>query len=202
MAELTDDEKDAISHRGRAARELLAWLSTRSTAAPATRPCPQPRRRGLDRVELDPDRAQGRRGHSHRIGGDPDRGAALGHRPAGEPDRVLLRPPRRGARGRRPPLRPREVRERRGRRRGDVDPGRLGGDRLRGGALADRGPRAREPGGSASSSSVSPASPTSPSRAGCSARRARRRAPRSRATPRTCAPTPTRRSACSSASRS
>lgn len=29
MAELTDDEKDAISHRGRAARELLAWLSTR-----------------------------------------------------------------------------------------------------------------------------------------------------------------------------
>jgi XTP/dITP diphosphohydrolase len=28
MAELTDDEKDAISHRGRAARELLAWLST------------------------------------------------------------------------------------------------------------------------------------------------------------------------------
>ena len=29
MAELADDEKDAISHRGRAARELLAWLSTR-----------------------------------------------------------------------------------------------------------------------------------------------------------------------------
>ena len=28
MAELTDDEKDAISHRGRAARELLAWLGT------------------------------------------------------------------------------------------------------------------------------------------------------------------------------
>jgi XTP/dITP diphosphohydrolase len=26
MAELTDDEKDAISHRGRAARALLAWL--------------------------------------------------------------------------------------------------------------------------------------------------------------------------------
>jgi XTP/dITP diphosphohydrolase len=26
MAELPDDEKDAISHRGRAARELLAWL--------------------------------------------------------------------------------------------------------------------------------------------------------------------------------
>jgi XTP/dITP diphosphohydrolase len=29
MAELSDDEKDAISHRGHAARELLAWLSTR-----------------------------------------------------------------------------------------------------------------------------------------------------------------------------
>jgi len=27
MAELSDAEKDAISHRGRAARELLAWLS-------------------------------------------------------------------------------------------------------------------------------------------------------------------------------
>ena len=29
MAELSDDEKDAISHRGHAARELLAWLGTR-----------------------------------------------------------------------------------------------------------------------------------------------------------------------------
>jgi XTP/dITP diphosphohydrolase len=28
MAELTDDEKDAISHRGRAVRALLEWLST------------------------------------------------------------------------------------------------------------------------------------------------------------------------------
>jgi XTP/dITP diphosphohydrolase len=27
MAELADDEKDAISHRGHAARELLAWLT-------------------------------------------------------------------------------------------------------------------------------------------------------------------------------
>jgi XTP/dITP diphosphohydrolase len=26
MAELTDEEKDAISHRGRAARALLSWL--------------------------------------------------------------------------------------------------------------------------------------------------------------------------------
>jgi XTP/dITP diphosphohydrolase len=29
MAELSDTEKDAISHRGHAARELLAWLTTR-----------------------------------------------------------------------------------------------------------------------------------------------------------------------------
>jgi XTP/dITP diphosphohydrolase len=29
MAELSDDEKDAISHRGRAARALLAWLESR-----------------------------------------------------------------------------------------------------------------------------------------------------------------------------
>jgi XTP/dITP diphosphohydrolase len=29
MAELSDSEKDAISHRGRAARQLLAWLTTR-----------------------------------------------------------------------------------------------------------------------------------------------------------------------------
>ena len=28
MAELTDSEKDAISHRGRAARQLLAWLES------------------------------------------------------------------------------------------------------------------------------------------------------------------------------
>ena len=28
MAELSDDEKDAISHRGHAARDLLAWLAT------------------------------------------------------------------------------------------------------------------------------------------------------------------------------
>ncbi len=29
MAELAPREKDAISHRGRAARELLAWLTSR-----------------------------------------------------------------------------------------------------------------------------------------------------------------------------
>jgi XTP/dITP diphosphohydrolase len=33
MAELSDAEKDAISHRGRAARELLAWLRSREAAS-------------------------------------------------------------------------------------------------------------------------------------------------------------------------
>ena len=28
MAELSDDEKDAISHRGRAVRELARWLQS------------------------------------------------------------------------------------------------------------------------------------------------------------------------------
>jgi XTP/dITP diphosphohydrolase len=32
MAELDDAEKDAISHRGRAARKLLEWLGERPTA--------------------------------------------------------------------------------------------------------------------------------------------------------------------------
>jgi inosine/xanthosine triphosphate pyrophosphatase family protein len=31
MAELSDREKDAISHRGRAARELAAWLASVAT---------------------------------------------------------------------------------------------------------------------------------------------------------------------------
>jgi XTP/dITP diphosphohydrolase len=35
MAELSDEEKDAISHRGRAARALLAWLLDRNEAAAA-----------------------------------------------------------------------------------------------------------------------------------------------------------------------
>jgi inosine/xanthosine triphosphate pyrophosphatase family protein len=30
MAELSDAEKDAISHRGRAARQLVAWLRERA----------------------------------------------------------------------------------------------------------------------------------------------------------------------------
>jgi XTP/dITP diphosphohydrolase len=34
MAELSDAEKDAISHRGRAARALLAWLGGREAARP------------------------------------------------------------------------------------------------------------------------------------------------------------------------
>ena len=34
MAELSPEEKDAISHRGRAARALAAWLGEREEAAP------------------------------------------------------------------------------------------------------------------------------------------------------------------------
>ena len=63
-----------------------------------------------------------------------------GDRPAGLPDRVLLRPPRRGAGRREPPLRPREVRERRRGRRGHADPRRLGGDRVRRRPRPDHGP--------------------------------------------------------------
>jgi XTP/dITP diphosphohydrolase len=33
MAELSDAEKDAISHRGRAARALIEWLRSRERAA-------------------------------------------------------------------------------------------------------------------------------------------------------------------------
>jgi XTP/dITP diphosphohydrolase len=36
MAELSPAEKDAVSHRGRAARQLLAWLSGRAVGAAAT----------------------------------------------------------------------------------------------------------------------------------------------------------------------
>jgi inosine/xanthosine triphosphate pyrophosphatase family protein len=33
MAELSDEEKDAISHRGRAARALAGWLLSREPGA-------------------------------------------------------------------------------------------------------------------------------------------------------------------------
>lgn len=36
MAELSDEQKDAISHRGRAARALLAWLEGGAPGAPPT----------------------------------------------------------------------------------------------------------------------------------------------------------------------
>ncbi len=34
MAELSDEQKDAISHRGRAARALLQWLSSDTGRSP------------------------------------------------------------------------------------------------------------------------------------------------------------------------
>ena len=38
MAELSDEQKDAISHRGRAARALLAWLDARRARLKSPRP--------------------------------------------------------------------------------------------------------------------------------------------------------------------
>ena len=38
MAELSDAQKDAISHRGRAARALLAWLGIGASASRPGRP--------------------------------------------------------------------------------------------------------------------------------------------------------------------
>ena len=45
MAELSDDEKDAISHRGRAARALAEWLGHETASARARRPSRSPRTR-------------------------------------------------------------------------------------------------------------------------------------------------------------
>ena len=125
-----------------------------------------------------------------------------GDRPDRLLHRLLLRAPGRGARRRRAPLRPREVRERRRGGRGRADPRRLRRDHLRLGARADPGPRARVARLRHRGRRLRLAREPASSRRGCSAARPRRSRPRSRATRRTCAPTPTRRSACSSGSRS
>ena len=90
------------------------------------------RRPRLDRLELDPDRPQGRGRGDHRLDRDPHRGGALEHRPDGLDRGLLRRPQGRRARRRGPPLRPREDREPRGGDRGDADPGRGRDDHLRG----------------------------------------------------------------------
>ena len=117
MAELTDAEKDAISHRGRAARALEEWLE-RDDARPAHRA-----RRSVSIVS-----------NAALIVLKLVAGVITGsvaiiteaiHSAVdlvGLLHRLLLRPPGRDAGRRRAPLRPREVRERRGRRRGRADP--------------------------------------------------------------------------------
>ena len=162
---------------------------------------PQPRGRGLDRLQHAADRAEGRRRRPHR------RVAILTEALHSAIDLLasfiafFSRPPRRGAGRRRPPLRPREVRERRRGRRGDADPRRLGGDRLRRDPLADQRPRARAPRRRHRRHRLRQRGQPRglelavPPRARDVDRR------RWRATRRTCGPTPTRRSACSSASR-
>ena len=158
------------------------------------------RRRPLDRLQLRADPAQDRGRRGHRLGRDHHRGDPLGDRPDRLDRRLLLRPPGRDARRLLPPLRAREVRERRRRRRGDADPRRLRRDRLHRGQPPGRGHRdrvdrlrhrgrrvrhGRQPRSSPTTSTGAPARPTRPP---------------SPATPPTSAPTPTRRSACSSAS--
>jgi ribonuclease PH len=147
MAELTPDEKDAISHRGRAARALLATCA-REHPRGDEQPAVQGGRRGaLGRLELGPDPAQGDRRRHHRLGRAAHRGAALGHRPGGLDRGALLRP-----RGRRPgrrvaPLRPREDRGHGGGHRGRADPRRQRGHRLRGRTPPDPGHGRAAPGG-------------------------------------------------------
>ena len=160
------------------------------------------RGRALDRLELRADRAQDRGRRGHRLGRDHHRGDPLRDRPARLDRRLLLRPPGRDAGRRLAPLRPREVRERRGRHRGHADPRRLGRDRLHRGQPPRRGHGDRVARLRHRASSRSPRRSTWSSRSTSTAARPRPTRPPWPATPRTCAPTRSRRSACSSASRS
>jgi XTP/dITP diphosphohydrolase len=63
MAELSDAEKDAISHRGRAARLLLAWLRDRESARPGAS------RGRSDRGRARLDESRGRSGAAEPQGG-------------------------------------------------------------------------------------------------------------------------------------
>ena len=150
MAELEPAEKHAISHRGRAAGSWRGRSGRRKGRERpgrhrARRDHQAGRRRGLDRLQRDPDRAQARRRRDHRLDRDPERGAPLDDRPDRLGDRLRRGPPRGRAGRPRAPLRAREGRERRRLDRGHADPGRRGGDHLRGRAPAGRrrGGRAR-----------------------------------------------------------
>ena len=113
----TPAEKDAISHRGRAARALLErWRRRRvsrrrpALAAAAEAPAGAIGRRpsgaqaarggGLDRLERDPDRAEARRRRDHGLDRDHHRGDPLRHRPDRLGRRLLLGPQGRRARRR------------------------------------------------------------------------------------------------------
>ncbi|CAA9528704.1 MAG: Cobalt-zinc-cadmium resistance protein, partial [uncultured Solirubrobacteraceae bacterium] len=97
-------------------------------------------------LELGAHPAQVRGGDRDGVGGAPHGGAALLHRPRGLRGGLGLRAQGGRARRRRPPLRPREDREPRGRHRGDPHPRRLGGHLLRGHPPADHRREGGEPG--------------------------------------------------------
>ena len=116
--------------RGAGAAEMAPSLNTDGrTGGPADQSA---NGRPVGRLQLRPDPAQGGGRIDHRLGGDPDRGGALEHRPGGLDGRLLLGAQGRRAGRREPPLRAREAREPGGGDRGDADPGRVGRDRLRG----------------------------------------------------------------------
>ena len=85
MAELADDEKDAISHRGHAARELLAWLARAERRRHASEPTARARSRAAAVSIVSNTLLIALKivaGRPHGLGRDPHRGAALGDRPA------------------------------------------------------------------------------------------------------------------------
>ena len=146
MAELSDAEKDAISHRGPRGARAAGMARRRDGRRRARRPTGRERTRAaavsiasntcLIVLKLFAGAATGSVAiltEAIHSGDRPDR---LLHR-------LLLGAPGRGARRRRAPLRPREVRERRRGGRGHADPRRLRGDHLRLGARAGPGRRAR-----------------------------------------------------------
>ena len=199
MAELSDEEKDAISHRGRAAREAAAWLrraadatapGSRSRAARRSRSPPTP---ALILLKIVAGAVTGSVAIiTEAIHSAIDLIASI----------VAFFSVRQAET-------PADAAHRYGHEKfenvaagveGDADPRRLRRDRLHRGQpprrghrdrvarLRHRGRRASPPRSTSSSRSTSTGAPARPTR------------PPSPATPPTCAPTPTRRSACSSAS--